>query len=114
MRHITAFLTMVLGMQLAGCLSAVKPSGKPTLDGASAANAVVLCKTTLAELQSRLGAPTRDGLLHAGHVVSWITQWEPLARYLAVLVDPQGVVTDLYWNVPTEIPWVPANQCTGR
>ncbi len=96
---------------LVGCATAGTPSSKPTLDGASAANSVVLCKTTLAELQARLGSPTRDGLLHSGRIVSWVTEWEPLARYLAVLANQQGVVTDLYWNVPTEIPWVPIDQC---
>ena len=87
---------------------------RPVLDGAAAAEAVVLCKTPLSELQQRLGTPTRDGVLHSARVVSWITEWEPLAKYLAVMVDDRGVVVDLYWNVPTEIPWIPASQCNGR
>ena len=94
--------------------AAAKNEPPPKLDGAAAAHSIVLCTTTLAELQQRLGPPTRDGLLHSARVVSWITQWEPLARYLAVMVDKDGVVVDLYWDIPTEIPWVPANQCGDR
>ena len=32
---------------------------------------------------------------------------------LAVLLDARGVVVDLEWDVPTEIPWTPADQCNG-
>jgi hypothetical protein len=31
-----------------------------------------------------------------------------------VLIDDRGIVTDLYWDVPTEIPWAPSNQCGGQ
>jgi len=31
-----------------------------------------------------------------------------------MLLDARGVVTDLYWDIPTEIPWVPTDQCRGR
>ena len=31
--------------------------------------------------------------------------------YLAILVDERGGVVDLYWDIPTEIPWLPTNQC---
>jgi hypothetical protein len=103
--------TLVL---ISGCASLGAEPDRPTLDGTAAARSVVLCKTTLSELESRLGSPTRDGLLHASRVVSWITELDPLVRYLAVQVNQQGVVTDLYWNVPTEIPWVPTNQCQAR
>ena len=105
-----AAVSLVL-MLLTGCASAKALPDRPTLDGAAAASSVVLCRTTLSELQSRLGTPNRDGLIHADRIVSWITEWEPLVRYLAVRVDRQGVVTDLYWNVPSEIPWVPTDQC---
>lgn len=99
---------------LCGCATAEIASDKPALDGSAAAKSVVLCKTTLADLQSRLGHPSRDGLLHSNRVVSWITAGDPLIRYLAVLVNERGVVTDLYWDIPTEVPWVPSNQCIDR
>ena len=108
-----AVMGITLGL-LAGCASVGAPATRPVLDGASAAKSVVLCKTTLGDLQAQLGSPTRDGLLHRSRVVSWITEWEPLTRYLAVQVNDQGVVTDLYWNVPSEIPWVPVDQCHSR
>jgi hypothetical protein len=75
---------------------------------------VELCKTTFEQLRARLGEPTRDGVVHKDHVASWITDWESPVKYLAVLLDGKDVVTDLYWNVPTEIPWVPASQCKPR
>lgn len=99
---------------ISGCASVGAAPEKPALDGAAAARSVVLCKTTLSELENRLGSPTRDGLLHTNRVVSWITEWQPLVRYLAVQVNQQEVVTDLYWNVPSEIPWAPADQCLAR
>jgi len=99
---------------ISGCASVEAAPEKPQLDGAAAARSVVLCKTTLPDLESRLGAPTRDGLLHASRVVSWITAWDPLVRYLAVQVNQEGVVTDLYWDVPSEIPWTPTDQCRKR
>jgi hypothetical protein len=24
------------------------------------------------------------------------------------------VVVDVYWDIPTEVPWVPTNQCGGQ
>ncbi|MBC7988132.1 MAG: hypothetical protein H7Y19_00935 [Luteimonas sp.] len=97
-----------------GCASVEAAPENRQLDGAAAAKSVVLCETTLSDLESRLGAPTRDGLLHASRVVSWITAWDPLVRYLAVQVNQEGVVTDLYWDVPSEIPWTPTDQCHKR
>ena len=47
-------------------------------------------------------------------IMSWLISTETLNRYLAVLIDARGVVTDLYWDIPTEIPWVPTDQCRGR
>jgi hypothetical protein len=46
--------------------------------------------------------------------MSWVTRWDSPARYLAVLLDDRGVVVDLYWDIPTEVPWVPTDQCRGR
>lgn len=82
-----------------------------TIDGAAVAHSVVLCTTTHADLVAKLGRPTRDGLIHRAHVVSWITNGDSPVKYLAALVDDTGVVVDLYWDIPTEIPWVPKDQC---
>lgn len=113
MNGFSSFLASAL-VVISGCASVEAAPDKPELDGAAAARSVVLCQTRLSDLENRLGSPTRDGLLHASRVVSWITQWDPLVRYLAVQVNQQGVVTDLYWDVPSEIPWTPADQCHQR
>lgn len=98
-----------------GCATApITEPARPAVDGPGAADAVVLCVSTRAELEARLGTPSRDGRLHGDRIVSWITEWEPLVRYLAVQVDAAGVVTDLIWNLPSEIPWTPTSQCRGR
>ena len=77
---------------------------------------VELCRTTETDLRAALGTPTRDGLLHDARVQSWITgEGEGgVVRYLAVLLDARGVVVDRIWNIPTEIPWTPTDQCTPR
>ncbi len=75
---------------------------------------IVLCETTEAELRASLGIPTRDGLLREQRIVSWITSDEAVTQYLAVLVNADGKVADLYWDIPTEIPWTPADQCANR
>ena len=107
-------LLLLALLLVAPALAFAKKESRPVLDGTAAAESVILCHTTLTELHERLGPPTRDGLLHSVRIVSWITEWEPLAKYLAVMVDKQGVVVDLYWNIPTEIPWAPTSQCTAR
>ncbi|HEY0476744.1 MAG TPA: hypothetical protein VGD37_04425 [Kofleriaceae bacterium] len=86
----------------------------PEVRGIAALPQVTLCRTTEAELRAALGVPTRDGLLHDARVMSWITgaSSEGAVRYLAVLLDAHGVVIDRVWNLPTEIPWLPADQCT--
>jgi hypothetical protein len=110
-----AILTAMLALALTlGCASAPQKVATVRVDGAAIARSVVLCKTSLASLTEALGQPSRDGILHSARVVSWITDWDSPIKYLAVLVDDQGVVTDLYWNIPTEIPWVPSDQCRGR
>ncbi|HST45604.1 MAG TPA: hypothetical protein VLK29_10325 [Luteimonas sp.] len=98
----------------AGCATTPAPTAQPVTDGTAAAAAVVLCRTTVAELDARLGPSSRDGRLHGTRIVSWITAWEPLVRYLAVQVDGAGVVTDIAWNLPSEIPWTPTSQCGPR
>jgi len=73
--------------------------------------AIVLCTTTEAELRRGFGAPTRDGILRNERIVSWIVGDSDPIKYFAVLLDSRGVVVDLYWDIPTEVPWMPANQC---
>jgi hypothetical protein len=82
-----------------------------SVDAGAVARAVVLCESTEAELRQRLGEPTRDGLLHGRRVLSWLTAAESPPKYLAVLVDQRGLVVDLYWDIPTEVPWTPTSQC---
>jgi hypothetical protein len=76
--------------------------------------AIKLCQTTEAELRAALGNPSRDGVLHQARVMSWIVSDDGLVKYLAVLLDTNGVVIDEIWNVPTEIPWVPTDQCSTK
>lgn len=95
---------------LSGC-AATRPAPAPHVDGAAVARSVVLCTTTEADLRAALGEPTRDGLLHRARVMSWITGDDEVVHFLAVLLDSRGVVVDLYWDLPGEIPWTPENQC---
>jgi len=91
--------------------TAGSPAYVDSVDARAVAKAVVLCTTTAEELRRRLGEPTRDGFLHRAHILSWSTRSESPSRYLAVMVDGRGVVADLYWDVPLETSWVPADQC---
>jgi hypothetical protein len=111
----SAFVPVLLGL-LVACASAPPAAKRPDriLGARAVARSVVLCKTTEAELRQKLGEPSRDGIFHEAHVMSWLVSTETLNRYLAVLLDARGVVTDLYWDIPTEIPWVPTDQCRGR
>ena len=104
----------LLVLFVTGCAHSSAATPRPTADARSVVGSVVLCSTTESELRRKLGEPYRDGILHRARVVSWIAQWDSPARYLAVLLDDRGVVVDLYWDVPTEIPWVPTDQCRGR
>ncbi|HLM68002.1 MAG TPA: hypothetical protein VK358_10770 [Longimicrobium sp.] len=101
---------------LAGCARAAGPSAPAPAqaNGRAVAAAVVLCTTTEAELRRALGEPTRDGRLRDARVLSWIVGEDDVVSYLAVLLDARGVVVDLYWDLPTEIGWAPADQCAGR
>ena len=108
--HALPFLALAA---LSGCAATQPTPAEPSVDGAAVARAVVLCTTTEADLRQRLGAPTRDGLLHGDRVLSWITGQDDVVHFLAVLVDARGTVVDLYWDLPGEIPWTPANQCAG-
>ena len=91
--------------------TAAMPAYVDSVDARAVAKTVVLCTTTADDLSRRLGAPTRDGVLHRAHILSWSTRSETPSRYLAVMVDGRGVVVDLYWDVPLETTWVPADQC---
>lgn len=101
---------------LGGCAGArppgAAPPARPSAD--ALARGVVLCTTTEADLRRDLGAPTRDGRLGRSRVLSWITSEATVVRYLAVLLDARGVVVDLYWDLPTEIPWTPVDRCAAR
>jgi hypothetical protein len=117
---VTTFCRLALLLLVAGgCAhSAARPgtaaAAPPAVDARVVAGSVVLCKTTEAELRRQFGEPTRDGILHRARVLSWITRWDSPAKYLAVLLDDRGVVVDVYWDVPSEVPWVPTDQCRGR
>jgi hypothetical protein len=75
---------------------------------------VELCRTTEAELRAKFGEPSRDGVIHGQRILTWLIQTEPLPRYLGVMLDSRSLVVDLYWDVPTEVPWVPASQCDNK
>lgn len=98
---------------LFGCAHAAPASAPAPADRRAAVRAIVLCTTTEAELRTALGEPTRDGLFRRERILSWIIDEGSVVSYLAVLLDARGVVVDLVWDVPTEIPWTPADQCNG-
>lgn len=87
------------------------PNQDPLPDLRGAAEQVVLCETADSTLRRTLGPPTREGLLHDERVLSWLDPSSSPTRYLAVLRDSKGTVVDIYWDIPTEVPWVPTNQC---
>jgi hypothetical protein len=107
--RLAAFFSPLLLAACAGAAPSTAPA--PEGGGRAVAEGVVLCRTTEAELRAALGPPTRDGRLRDQRVLSWIVDEGSVVAYLAVLVDVRGVVADLYWNLPTEIPWTPSNQC---
>jgi len=102
---------MVRPIALALLITACRLGAAAAPDSRSTPPQVVLCRTTEVELRAALGPPTRDGVFHRAHILSWILGDEPVVRYLAVMVDDAGVVIDQVWNVPTEIPWTPTDQC---
>ena len=98
---------------LTGCASSSSSSSaeRPIANGADVARSVDLCRTTAAELTQRLGTPSRDGRLGTHRVMTWVVAWDPLVRTLGVLIDARGTVVDVVWDLPSEIPWTPANRC---
>lgn len=107
-------LALVLLATLGGCATAPPSSEQPIVGGAAVARSVVLCRTTYVELVQRLGPPSRDGTVGHDRIVTWVVEWDPLVRYLGVLLDSRGVVVDRYWDVPTEVQWVPTRRCDSR
>ncbi len=81
------------------------------MDAAAVARSIRICRTQLADLQQQLGQPTSDGIMHKQHIVSWTVQWDSPMRSLAVMLNAQNTVVDLYWNVPSDVPWTPTDQC---
>ena len=99
---------------LAACATApTVDREQPIANGVEVARSIVVCRTKVAALEAQLGTPSRDGMLGNARVVTWIVEWDPLVKYLGVLVDASGTVVDLYWNLPSEIQWKPANRCSA-
>lgn len=96
-----------------GCARAAPATAPAPVDRGGAVRAIALCTTTEAQLRAALGEPTRDGLFRRERILSWIIDEDDVVRYLAVMLDARGVVVDLVWDIPTEIPWTPANQCAA-
>jgi hypothetical protein len=97
---------------LAGCATAPAADAEHGIaGGAEVARSVEVCRTGLDELQRRLGTPSRDGVFGRMRVLTWIVDWDPLVRYLGVAVDANGRVVDVYWDLPSEIPWTPTDRC---
>jgi hypothetical protein len=115
LHHARVFIGWIV---LAGCAHDGAPtvSLRPDLVTLrDATSKIVLCETTEDELRKRLGAPFRDGRVGQGRVLSWLPQPDSVStHYLAVLVREQGgtsVVVDEYFDVPTELTWVPVDRC---
>jgi hypothetical protein len=99
-------------LALSGCASTQEAEQAPAAAGAwQVAESVTLCRTTLAELRTQLGTPSRDGRLGKATVVTWILEWEPLTKYLGVMANDAGTVVDVVWNLPSEVTWTPTDRC---
>ena len=46
--------------------------------------------------------------------MSWVTGQDSVVHFLAVRLDARGVVVDLYWDLPSEVPWTPADRRADR
>ncbi len=116
MRRLLALAVAATLVAGAACTRGAAPAATAPRPTASSVAAIALCTTTEAELRTALGAPARDGVLHRARILSWMAGETEggVVHYLAVLLDDRGVVVDLYWDVPTEIPWTPTDQCLAR
>ena len=123
MKHTCALTAVFAAVCLAGCsvLPKIHSQGTPAsesapratvdLTAAAAARSIRLCRTQLSELRQQLGEATRDGIMHKQRIVSWTLPGSSQTRTLAVLLNAQETVVDVYWNQPLEVPWTPADQC---
>jgi hypothetical protein len=107
-------LAVLLAGLLAGCATTEESAERPIVDGAAIARSVVPCDTTFAALRERLGEPSRDGRRGTDRIVTWVIDWDPLVRYLGVLLDADGRVVDVYWDIPSEVAWVPVDRCAAH
>ena len=97
---------------LSGCASVPSDNGEHAIsNGTDIARSVDLCKTNIAVLQEQLGEPSRDGILGKSRIVTWVVAWDPLVKYLGVMTNDSGTVVDIYWNLPSEVTWVPVDRC---
>lgn len=115
-RPVHALALSVLAAALCGCATTRAADTPARPDPGPQVAAIALCKTSEADLRATFGQPTREGRLRDARVLSWITGEGDggVTHYLAVLLDAQDRVADLYWDLPTEIPWTPTDQCKGR
>jgi len=103
--------SLLFAALLVGCASSPPVEEKPIENGAAIAHSVALCRTKVADLESQLGTPSRDGVLGRARLLTWVVAWDPLVKYLGVMADNSGTVVDLYWDLPSEIQWAPVNRC---
>lgn len=105
--------TSLAALAVAACHAA--PARAPRrADPRPVIDAIALCRTTGAALREALGPPTRDGRLGDARILSWIIGEDDVIHYLAVRLDAADVVVDVYWDLPTEIPWQPTDRCASN
>lgn len=106
-------LTLSLAVLVGAACHPTSARAPRRADPRPAIDAIALCRTTGAALREALGPPTRDGRLGDARVVSWIIGEDDVIHYLAVRLDAADVVVDVYWDLPTEIPWQPTDRCAA-
>lgn len=110
MKNFVASLTFAV--LCSACATHETPAESPIRGGSAVAASISLCQTTYDQLYQTLGAPSREGRMGRDRVVTWVVEWKPLTRYVGVMLDSKGTVVDLYWNLPSEVPWMPKNKCS--